>query len=275
MAHNLIRLSEMVWNTPQLITEETFSPILQYLTDRNNHQFVLGKDAPVVAAKKPQKVGGIGELKISGALTYKPVQMMCSEGGTSYQGLLEDAEELIEMGVDTILLVAESGGGQALMCFSTANRLRELADESGTKLVTYIDTVSASACLALTIVADEVIIHPEAITGSIGCVCAILDRSKALADAGLKPIYISSTEGKTPFQADGSFSQKFLDKMQKDVTALGMNFAEHVHKYTGIPVEDVLALDAQMFNAEEALSLGLVNKIMNHQEFARYITKKD
>ena len=272
--HSLFRLSSQVWNTPQLITEESFSPILQYLTERNLGTILaegVVKDSTKV--EKKELVRGIGEISISGSLTYKPLQSYCGEVGTSYQGILEQAEELIEMGVKTIVMTHSSGGGEAMMTFATADRLRELADNNDIKLISYIDTISASASLALGIVADEVVIHPEAKTGSIGCVCAVLDRSKALSNAGLKPIYISSTAGKTPFQSDGSFSQSFLDGLQEDVSALGMKFAEHVTKYTGIPVEDVLALDAKMFRAEKALELGLVNKIMNHQQFAEYLSK--
>ena len=273
--HSLFRLSSQIWNTPQLITEESFSPILQYLTERNLG-VLMAEGGVVEAPAKPEKkelVQGIGEILISGSLTYKPIQSFCGEVGTSYQSILEQAEELIEMGVKTIVLTHSSGGGEAMMTFATADRLRELASANNVKLVSYIDTISASASLALGIVADEVVIHPEAKTGSIGCRCAILDRSKALSDAGIKPIYISSTAGKTPFQADGSFSQSFLDGLQEDDSALGMKFAEHVTKYTGIPVEDVLAMDAKMFNAEKALQLGLVNSIMNHQQFAEYLSK--
>ena len=59
--------------------------------------------------------------------------------------------------------------------------------------------------------------------------------------------------------------------MQKDVTDLGVKFAEHVSQYTGIPVDEIIGLDAEVFNAEEALKLGLVNKIMNHEQFSEYL----
>ena len=88
---------------------------------------------------------------------------------------------------------------------------------------------------------------------------------------GIKPIYISSTKGKTPFQADGSFREDFLNKLQEDVTLLGMQFAEHVSEFTGISVDEILALDAQMFTAEKALQLNLVNKIMTHNQFYAYL----
>lgn len=273
-AHSLFRYSSKIFNTPQFIIAEEFTPILQYLSSRNlgEIEFSVVKDS--AKPKKPEMVNKIGEIQVSGSLTYKPVMALCGATGTSYTGLLQDVESLIADGVKTIIMTHNSGGGEASHMMTTAERIRELVDENGVKLISYIDTISASASLGLGIVADEIIIHPEARTGSVGALIALVDRSKALADAGIKPIYLSSVEGKVPFKSDGSFTDKFLAKMQKEVTDLGTKFAEHVSKYTGIPVVDIIALDAEVFNAQEALDIGLVNKIMNHQQFAEYLAKQ-
>ncbi len=270
-SHNLLRLSGTIWNVPQLITQEAFAPILDYLSDRN----LIGLSANVAGETKKAmpsgKAGSVGEIKVDSTLTYRPVESMCGPAGTSYQGILQQAEQLIAEGVTTLIMTHSSPGGSAAHCFSTANELRAMCDENDITLITYIDEMSASAALALGVVADEVIIHPSASTGSIGCVVAIADMSKAYEMEGVKPIYISSTPGKTPFQNDGSFSQSFLDKIQEDVTRLGTEFAAHVSKYTGVTMEDILAMDAQMFHAEAALEAGLVNKIMDHTQFTAYV----
>lgn len=273
MSHELLKLTGSIVNSPQLITEDSFAVILDYLALRNSGVINMGVVEKAVEPKKPASMGKIGEILVSGSLTYKPVNALCGEVGTSYQQLINDTEQLISEGVKTIVFTHSSSGGEAAHCFSTANRIRELADQNDVKLITYIDELAASASYALAVIADEVISHPSAKSGSIGCVCAVVDRSKALADAGIKPIYISSTQGKTPFKEDGSFSKKFLDNLQTEVTELGNQFAEHVSKYSGVPVEDILALDAQVFNATKAKEIGLVNKIMNHQEFAAYLAK--
>lgn len=272
--HSLFRYSSKIWNTPQLITPEEFTPILQYLSSRNLGDIEFGVvPQGTVKPKKPEMVNKVGEVQVSGALTYKPVVALCEAASTNYTELLQEVELLISEGVKTIVMTHNSGGGEAMMMMATANRIRELADENDVKLISYIETISASASLGLGVVCDEVICHPEARTGSIGALVCLVDRSKALADSGIKPIFISSVEGKVPYKSDGSFSDKFLAKIQEDVTELGNNFAEHVTKYTGIPVEDVLALDAQMYGAKKAKEIGLVNSIMNHQEFAQYLSK--
>lgn len=266
------RLLDSVWNTPHLVTQAALEPIIDYLQMRNNNEMPMFGIVPEnVQPVKKETVANIGEIKIDGVLTYMPVQGACGPVGVSYQGIIEQMAELISLGVDTVVLTHSSPGGQAAHCFSTAQELRDMADEAGVRLISYIDTLSASASLALGVIADEVIIHPSASTGSVGCVVALLDKSKAMEQAGLKPVYISSTAGKTPFNTDGSFSQSFLDGVQEDVTRLGNQFAEHVAKFTGIPVDEVLSMDAKVFHAEKALEVGLVNKIMDHKQFAQYL----
>jgi ATP-dependent protease ClpP protease subunit len=60
--------------------------------------------------------------------------------------------------------------------------------------------------------------------------------------------------------------------MQADVTRLGNNFAAHVHTHTGVSLKEILEMDAKMFHADEALKNGLANAVMDHTEFAKWIT---
>jgi ClpP class serine protease len=98
-----------------------------------------------------------------------------------------------------------------------------------------------------------------------------MDTSVAMNKMGLKQIYITSAPGKIPFNADGSFTEKFLADIQDRVDMCGDAFATHVAEYTGIPFAAVKEMDAKIFSAQEALQVGLVNKIMDHQQFAAYL----
>jgi len=275
MAHQLYRLLDKLWNTPHLVTQSALVPIVDYLQDRTNHGIVFQAVVPDAETYDPdeQMAGPVGEIKIDGVLTYKPVVGMCGPVGVSYEGILEQAEELIERGCDTLVLTHSSPGGEAAHCFTTAIELREMCDDADVKLISYIDTLSCSAALAIGVVADEVYIHPSASTGSIGCVVALMDRSKAMANAGLKPVYISSTPGKTGLNADGSFSDELLAEIQDNVTRLGNAFAEHVSNYTGVSVEDIQAMDAKVYYAEAAVEAGLANAVMDHKQFAAYLAE--
>ena len=274
MAHNILRLSSQIFNQPQLITAEAFSPIVEYLTKRNLGEIRMDDAEDDYEEDRKELVAvenGVAFIKIEGALSYKPIKMMCSPEGTSYVGLIEQVAEAISLGAKSIVFEHSSGGGQAQGCFMCANEVRSMMDTAGVKSYSYIDEGSYSASYAWACITDEVIISPEASCGSIGCICAIIDNSKAMANEGYRRVVISSTPGKSPYNEDGAFSEQFLAKMQEDVTRLGNNFAEHVAKYTGLPVEDILAMDAQTFHAERALEIGLVNAVMTPREFMNHL----
>lgn len=277
-SHSLFRLTSRVYNTPHLITPQAFNVILDYLETRNAgstklDMFDEGPMQPDDEEDKPY-MDGIGVLKVDGSLTYKPVMTMCGEVGTSYQSLVEQVEEMAEAGVRTMVMEVTSGGGEASHVFEAANDIRAILDEHNIYSIGYADTMAASAAYALISICDEVIANPSADVGSIGCVVALLDTSKAYEKAGLKRIFITSGESKVPFAEDGSFKEEFLADIQESVDKLNAEFAAHVSKYTGLPVDTIMGFEAKCFDAEEALKRGLINQIMTTKQFAQYVADK-
>ena len=107
--------------------------------------------------------------------------------------------------------------------------------------------------------------------GSIGVVIGLANYSEADKKAGVTKVYITDGVNKVPFAEDGSFKQEFLDKLQSEVTYLGDEFRSHVSSYTGLSTEELKKTNADTFLAEEALSLGLINKIMTKVQFVDYV----
>lgn len=272
MKHSLFRLTSRVYNTPHLITPQAFSTILDYLDARNTTEvemFVPVDDASK-QSEKPY-ANGLGVLTVDGSLTYKPVMTACGEAGTSYQSLVAQVEEMAEADVKTIVMEVTSGGGEASHVFQACEDIRAIADANGIKMIGYADTIAASAAYALISICDEVIANPSASVGSIGCVVALMDMSKAYEKAGLKRIFITSGENKVPFDEDGSFKKEFLDEVQESVDRLNAEFATHVSKFTGLSVDAIMGLEAGCFDADKALEIGLINKVMTNKEFAAYV----
>jgi protease-4 len=285
MNHSLFRLSTKVYNVPHLITPEAFSVILDYIEYRNEtgHRMMPmppmddgsddDNDNDSLFPDNDEDDGEplIGVLRVDGSLTYKPVMTMCGEAGTSYQSLVEAVEEMAETGVKTIVMEVSSGGGEASHCFQTAEEIRAICDDNNIQLIGYADTMACSAAYALICVCDEVIANPSASVGSIGCVVALLDTSKAMEQAGLKRIFVTSGANKVPFAEDGSFKKSFLNDIQDQVDKLNAEFAAHVSKYTGLDTKTINGFEAGVFDAEEGVQRGLVNQIMTNKQFATYV----
>ena len=274
-AHKLHRLAmEKIYNKPLLIVQESLAPIIEYLENRETS--LTATEAAILSdnSRRYSQSGiaeTIGFVPIYGSLAYEKswLDALCSI--TSYQQLLEDVEMLIDQGAKTIVLDQNSGGGECYGCFETARAIRERADSAGVKLIAYIDGMSASASYALSSVAHEIISNPSSSAGSIGVLIRLLDQSEAMKKAGYSQIFLTSAKSKVPFDSDGKFKQDFLDGLQAEVDELHKDFVSHVATYRGLNEQVINNLEAKVFNAKEALSLGLIDKIMTHDDFAEYL----
>lgn len=267
------RLTSELYNKPHLISTQAFDTITSYLDARNTGMLAtVEKVSPTL--DKPAKAGKIGLIDIHGSLTNKPVESLCGATGTSYAGLQDQVSALIDSGCKTIVLDVSSGGGEAFNCFQTGNSIRKMADANDVYLIAYVQDCAASAAYALTVIADEVVAHPQGMVGSVGVLVALMNNSKALEKAGLSRTFITAGANKIPFDADGEFREGFLADLQDQVNDLYEQFCAHVAHYTGLSVDAVKATEASMFRAPKALEMGLINSIKSNEEFADYLLTK-
>jgi ClpP class serine protease len=211
-------------------------------------------------------------MHIEGPLTYRPVTFMGFDcGGTNYTDLKQDVETAIDMGAKTIAWMVDSGGGEAHQMSDSAKYIRKLLDESGVRLLAYVDGRSASAAYGLTAIADEIIASRDSELGSIGVLVQLINDSQAMKKEGYERTFITAGDDKIPFAEDGSWREGFLADLQKKVDITYKDFTEHVADHRGISVETVKSTQARMFFATDAIGLGLADKVMTPEEFYTYL----
>lgn len=280
MSHETFRFNNDIFSKPQLITASAYERVAQYLESRDGETVQLAVE---MNRNKPQRqedgsvllYGNTKVVRIDGTLTYRNMNTLC-EVGTSYQGLKKQADVIAaNKDIKTVVLDCSSSGGAAFGCFAAAKYFHDTVKGAGKEIITFIDEMACSAAYAWACIADEVILNPEGEAGSIGVVIRLVDQSKALDKAGIKPIYITAGADKVPFNEDGSFKEDFLAKLQKSVDTLYTKFVNHVHTYrSNMSVEAIKATDANVYEADEALKLGLVDKLMESEEFYAYLEAK-
>jgi len=272
LAHELKLLTRKLNNTPHLIDPVSFQGILEYLTERN-----VGEMA--IDSKSKQKEERhlnynpdtkVGTISVEGPITYKSTGWEALCGGCSYESVVEQFNSMVDMGAETVILWADSGGGEAYGMMETGRYLRKRADEAGIKILTYVDGLSASACYGLSCIADEVIANPNAEVGSIGVVVRLINDSKALEQKGYERTFVYAGGNKVPFNAEGEFREEFLADIQGKVDSLYEEFTVYVSEMRDIPVDQVKSTEAKVFMAKDSISLGLVDKVMTHEEFMDY-----
>lgn len=294
-----LALARQVFNTPQLVIAEDMQTIAQFLVNRANGVDMLiddnKEDDTSVDVKSQANMalseeeilyrdrqrlgisedGKTGTLNITGTLVAKAGEIdgNCMEL-TSYEKLYSTFEQQIGMGIQELVLNVDSGGGQAFSCFEMAQQVKDLAVANNIPIYAYIDGLSASAAYAWTSIADEVVARPDAEVGSVGVVVQLINNNKMLENIGITRQFVTYGDNKVPFGEDGEFSPQFISSIQKKVNKTGLQFNSFVAKNRNMQVEDVIATQAEVYDAEDALAIGFIDKIMTKSDFyGNYLPK--
>ena len=280
---NFHQLSELLFNNYLLADSRT----LQLVLHRYEKALVNGEEQ-IGLLKRPARqrrdqvkvlegASGtrLGLIPIKGSLTYEESGWEALCGMTSYESIQGQAEYLIKNEkVDELILELNSGGGQAYGCFEAAQVVRDLANKNNVKITTYVDGVAYSGGYAWASIADELVVNPMGRVGSIGVVLPLTNYAKRDKKAGIKRIYITSGKSKVPYDEDGNFTEDALDEFRKSSKIIYDEFVGHVAEMRGIDRQAVVNTEAKTFDAQQALSLNLIDSIMTKEQFYNHINGK-
>ena len=272
-AHSLVRIKGSMVNTPHLIEQSSFNSIMEYVNQRIEGNIDVTPEASSDDFGGPTYVSdtATGVMHINGPLTYRTTGWEALCGGTSYEMLKEQMEYFVEQGAKTVVMMADSGGGQAHGMMDSANYMRKLADDNGIKIIAYVDGMSASACYGIVCIADEIVMSADSQVGSIGVLIQLYNDSKALEMQGYERTFITAGKDKVPFAEDGSFTEAFKGRLQEQVDTLYESFTSHVATHRGLDTKAVKDTEANVFMSDEALELGLADSVMTVEEFYNYV----
>lgn len=284
-----LTLARQVFNTPQLVLADDLQAIAQFLVNRANgvemdSEYVNVKDGTPKfelsanpteedIIKHERAINGISEdgttgyLDVTGTLVAKHDDFNACMGFTSYEKLYSQFEKQVSMGIEKVVLNVDSGGGEARTAFEMADQFKALAVENNIPIYAYVDGLSASAAFLWSSIADEIVARPDSEIGSVGVVVQLVNNSKMLENKGITRKFITYGENKVPFDDSGEFTAKFIQSIQEKVNKTGIQFNKFIARNRNMQVEDVIATQAEVFDTEDALKVGFIDKVMTKSEF--------
>ncbi|WP_459595345.1 S49 family peptidase [Bradyrhizobium sp. 5.13L] len=213
-----------------------------------------------------QRVGNVGVIGVEGTLVHKGKFIGQSSGETSYEGLqAQIARATRDPAIKGVAFEVDSFGGEVNGAFETAAMIGKLSAQKPTLAILTDFALSAGYLLASQ--ARQIVMPNTGAAGSIGVITMHADMSKKLEQDGVKITLISSGKHK----ADGNPTQPLPDDMraalQSRVDMRRDQFAAAVAAGRGsrLPVDKVLATEAQTYHGEDAVSAGLVDGIIDPQ----------
>jgi serine protease SohB len=199
-------------------------------------------------------------VRLAGVIGYvTPLRPGMTLSGTAR--MLERAFKI--RGAKAVALVINSPGGSAAQSHLIYQRIRALADEHKRPVIAFVEDVAASGGYMIACAADEIVIDPNSIVGSIGVVAASFGFDKLLRRISVDRRVYTAGERKMmldPFQPEQPEDVKRLKTAQKDIHA---EFIALVKNSRGKRLKggDKTLFSGEFWVGGEAVRLGLADEI--------------
>jgi len=278
---NYPHVASMVFGQPLFATPELIQAVKSVLEPR-----LLGKaagDIPDLGLSLPGHpdlstpdeerrlrgvaiVGKLAIIPVHGVLVARRGQIdaACTEL-LSYERLRDQISAALRHElVEEIVLDFHTGGGSAMGCKEMADFIRQA---SQTKPITALVNFAAySAGYFMAAACSKIICSPTAGVGSIGVIIETFEVSKWEEEMGIKYNTYFRGGHKNDCSPHEPITDQAVTEINKRLDTAYASFTESVAEHRGIAVNDVIATDAKLFSAEEALNLKLIDQIAPAQD---------
>lgn len=273
-------LADRVLNRPLLIHPDKAATILNVLQGRIGHgpfefdanafdanRFVGTDRTPRTGVKKLfRQEGQTAIVTIDGSLVNRGAWIGAQSGLTSYEGIaaqLDDEAKDAKAGkVKALIIDMDSYGGEATGMCALAQKIREL--RKSIRVVAVVNDVAASAGYGIVSAADEIVISPTSLVGSIGVVVMHVDHSEEMAKQGLAVSFVHAGAKKVDGHPFGPLSEGVRADMQKDVMTFYDRFLETVElgrEVNRLNAKSAKETEAGVFIGQDAITAGLADRI--------------
>lgn len=205
---------------------------------------------------------GAAIIPVRGALITEGAFVGSRWGVTSYEGFrAEMRRAAADPKVDRIVMAVNSPGGSVAGIDGAAAAINEAKAKK--PVTAMVEGMAASAAYWLASQADEIIMTPLSVVGSIGVVAMHADVSGWLEKAGITVSLIHAGRNKVDGNQFEPLSDTARADIQADVDALRLEFARAVENGRGakFPSDSAMSTEAKCFPAAEAIKNGMADRI--------------
>jgi signal peptide peptidase SppA len=220
--------------------------------------------------------GGVAIVPLQGVITPRGswLSLLFGGYGGGLQGFRRDvAAALGDPEVDAIVLDVHSPGGLIGLVPETAQELRESRGDK--PIVAVCNTLCASAAYWIAAQADEVVITPSGLAGSIGVYVLHEDYSAMNERLGVDPTYVYAGRKKVDGNMDEPLSAEARADLQAEVDYLYGLFVADVAAGRGDGEANVRAGYAEggILPAEPAVTARLADKVQTIDDTVRELAR--
>lgn len=175
--------------------------------------------------------------------------------------LLKRAFEM--RGAKAVAIALNSPGGSPVQSSLIAQRIRLHAAEKGLPVIAFVEDVAASGGYWLACAADEIIVDPSSIVGSIGVISAGFGFQDLLARVGVERRVHTSGERKAmldPFRPEQGDDVDRLKRLQAEIHD-GFKAWVRERRATKLRGEETMLFSGEFWTGKRGLELGLADGV--------------
>lgn len=164
-------------------------------------------------------------------------------------------------GAKAVALAINSPGGSPVQSALIAQRIRLHAAEKGLPVIAFVEDVAASGGYWLACAADEIIVDPSSIVGSIGVISAGFGFQDLIARHGIERRVHTSGERKAmldPFRAENPEDVERLKRLQAEIHD-GFKDWVRQRRASRLKGDEAALFNGEFWTGKRGLELGLAD----------------
>ena len=141
-----------------------------------------------------------------------------------------------------------------------------IAEQRGRKpMRAYSNGLALSGGYSIATAADDIVVSPSGMTGSVGVVISHADVSKMLENVGVDITLIYAGARKVDGHPSRPLSDEAHERMQAQVDKSYDKFVDLVARNRSISYDDVRASNGGVFDSEESVEIGFADRVAEHR----------
>lgn len=219
--------------------------------------------------------GNTALISVIGSLVNRGAWIDANCGLTSYEGLAAQVREATaDSSIQNIILDIDSPGGEATGMFGVTAAIR--AARKTKRVTAVVNDLAASAAYGIASAADEIVISPTSVVGSIGVVMLHLDRSGEMEKRGVAATFIHAGAHKVDGHPFGPLPDDVRADLQRDVMTFYDRFLETVDlgRGTRLTAAAARATEAKTYIGRDAIAAGLADRLGTVEEILADLSAK-
>ncbi len=164
-------------------------------------------------------------------------------------------------GAKAVALTINSPGGSPVQSALIGQRIRLLAAEKNVKVIAFVEDVAASGGYWLACAADEIIVDPSSIVGSIGVISAGFGFQDLIARIGVERRMHTSGERKSMLDPFGPEKPEDVDRLHRLQAEIHDGFKDWVRERRAgkLKADEATLFSGEFWTGKRGLELGLVD----------------